>query len=80
MNNNIWPGSSAVNGLAGQDSWVLARFLQDLTLHRQQDMQRDEVAISFGSKNTVANMNLDTVNTSDVTRTARHEQTRASTR
>ena len=136
-NNNIWPWSSAVNGLAEPDAWpglgstqqqqhqnsfpqfdqfqyfsqfpstttgvdslikniygqvgaliqqydrapeLLARFLQDLTVLGQQDMQREDLGISFRSRNTAANMNLATVDTSEETRDAKHDQTRAGAR
>jgi len=63
---------------------LLARLLQDLTLLGQQDRQREDVGTSFRSRNTAANMNLDTVDTSsytsEETRDARHDQTRASAR
>jgi len=63
---------------------LLARLLQDLTLLGQQDRSREDVATTFRTRNTAANMNLDTADTSsftsEETRDTRPEQSRASAR
>merc|ERR1719186_41431 len=63
---------------------LLARLLQDLTLLGQQDRERGDLGQAFRSRNTAANMNLDTADTSsytsEETREARHEQGRPSAR
>jgi len=63
---------------------LLARLLQDLTLLGQQDRSREDVATTFRTRNTAANMNLDTADTSsftsEETRDTRPDQSRASAR
>jgi len=63
---------------------LLARLLQDLTLLGQQDRPRDDLSTTFRSRNTAANMNLDTADTSsftsEETREARPDQSRSSAR
>jgi len=63
---------------------LLARLLQDLTLLGQQDRERGDMGQTLHGRNTVANMNLDTADTSSYTseeaREARHEQGRQSAR
>jgi len=63
---------------------LLARLLQDLTLLGQQDRSREDMATTFRTRNTAANMNLDMADTSsftsEETRDTRPEQSRASAR